>query len=237
MEELFLDFFSGHLPNNGNKIYLNYDIISNKTKAEIFFNIYEGAEIKFIKKYFKKGYDVIEFGSSIGVVSCLIKSLMDNKNKLVCVEASPILLKVLNKNLEINHFQYNSNLLNAALTAQKDTKQIYFNPGISNTTGNISKKRKSDNSIKIESITINKILNDFNFNEYIMVMDIEGTEIEILLSNNTNFKNCKFLFIELHNSKYEGVIYNVDDMISILINKYHFSLLDRNDNVCVFNKI
>ena len=29
-------FFSGHLPNNGNKIYLNYDIISNKTKAEIF---------------------------------------------------------------------------------------------------------------------------------------------------------------------------------------------------------
>ena len=64
---------------------------------------------------------------------------MDNKNKLVCVEASPILLKVLNKNLEINHFQYNSNLLNAALTAQKDTKQIYFNPGISNTTGNISK--------------------------------------------------------------------------------------------------
>ena len=58
-----------------------------------------------------------------------------------------------------------------------------------------------------------------------MVMDIEGTEIEILLSNNTNFKNCKFLFIELHNSKYEGVIYNVDDMISILINKYHFSLL------------
>ena len=66
--------FSGHITNNGNKIDVNYDVISNKTRAEIFFNIYEGAEIKFLKKYFEKGYDVIELGSSIGVVSCLIKS-------------------------------------------------------------------------------------------------------------------------------------------------------------------
>ena len=229
--------YSGYIPNNGNKIYSNYDVISNKTKAEIFFNIYEGAEIKFIKKYFKRGYDVIEFGSSIGVVSCLIKSLMDIKNKLVCVEASPTLFKILNKNLEINQLQDNSNVVNYALTAKKNSKQIFFNPGMSNTTGNISQKQKSHNSIKIKSITINRILNDFNFDKHIMVMDIEGAEIEILLSNNTSFKNCKLLFIELHRIKYDGILYNVDDMINILIDKYHFSLLDRNDNVCVFNKI
>ena len=229
--------FSGHIPNNGNKIDVNYDVISNSTKAKIFFNIYEGAEIKFLKKYFEKGYDVIELGSSIGVVSCLIKSLMDAKNKLVCVEASPKLLKILNKNLVINQLQNNSNVLNAAITAQKDSKQIFFNPGMSNTTGIISKKRKSQDSTKIKSKTINEILNDFNFDKYIMVMDIEGAEIDILLSNNTRFKNCKLLFIELHRIKHDGVFYNVDDMINILIDKYHFSLLDRNDNVCVFNKI
>ena len=229
--------FSGHITNNGNKIDVNYDVISNKTRAEIFFNIYEGAEIKFLKKYFEKGYDVIELGSSIGVVSCLIKSLMDTKNKLVCVEASPKLLKILNKNLEINQSRHNSNVVNAAITAQKDSKHIFFNPGMSNTTGTISKKQKSQDSTKIKSITINKILNDFNFDEYIMVMDIEGAEIEILLSNNTNLKKCKFLFIELHRIKHHGVIYNVDQMINILIDKYRFSILDRNDNVCVFNRI
>lgn len=230
-------FFSGYIPSYQNKINTNFDLISNKTKAEIFFKIYERAEIRFIEKYFEKGYDVVEFGSSIGVVSCFLKSLMSVENKLVCVEAYPNLSKIVKINLELNHLDKNSFVVNAALVSQKNRNQIFFNPGISNTTGHISIKNISKKSIKIKSITIDRILNNFNFDKYIMVMDIEGAEIEILLSNNTCFKNCKLLFIELHRIKHNGVLYNVDDMINILIDKYHFSLLDRNDNVCVFNKI
>ena len=67
-------------------------------------------------------------------------------------------------------------------------------------------------------------------------MDIEGAEIEIILNEEKSLKDCKYLFVELHDINYDKTLYRVDDMINILIKRHKFKLIDRNDNVCYFNK-
>ena len=99
-------FYSDLLPFKSLKIYTDSNLIMNKTKAQIFWHIYEGAEIKFIHKYFPSGFDTIELGSSIGVVSSFIRSKMSKENKLICVEAFPDLCDLTTKNLQLNENQF-----------------------------------------------------------------------------------------------------------------------------------
>ena len=67
-------------------------------------------------------------------------------------------------------------------------------------------------------------------------MDIEGAEIVIILNEEKSLKDCKHLFVELHETTLDKTLYGVDDMIHILINTHKFKLIDKNDNVCYFTK-
>ncbi len=233
---LISKFYSDLLPFKGLKIYTNSDLIMNKTKAQIYWHIYEGAEIKFIHKYFPSGFDTIELGSSIGVVSSFIRSKMSKENKLICVEAFPDLCDLTIKNLQLNAAYDNSKVFNLAVNYSEDNANIFFNSGSSNTTGFISKNKISKKSIIISKTSLSKIKDNNNIGEYILVMDIEGAEIEIILNEEKSLKDCKYLFVELHDINYDKTLYTVDYMINILIKTHKFKLIDRNDNVCYFNK-
>jgi len=41
-------------------------------KASLFWGLYESAEIRFVNAYLPRSIDVVELGSSIGVVSCSV---------------------------------------------------------------------------------------------------------------------------------------------------------------------
>ena len=233
---LISKFYSDLLPFKGLKIYTDSDLIMNKTKAQIFWHIYEGAEIKFIHKYFPSGFDTIEFGSSIGVVSSFIRSKMSKENKLICVEAFPDLCDLTTKNLQLNGAYDNSKVYNSAVNYSDKNVNIFFSPGSSNTTGSISTNKINKNSINISKTTLSKIKDNNCIREFILVMDIEGAEIEIILNEEKSLKDCKHLFVELHETTLDKNLYRVDDMIDILINIHKFKLIDKNDNVCYLNK-
>lgn len=233
---LISKFYSDLLPFKGLKIYTHSDLIMNKTKAQIFWHIYEGAEIKFIHKYFPTGFDTIELGSSIGVVSSFIRSKMSKENKLICVEAFPDLRDLTIKNLQINDGYYNSKVFNSAINYSNKNVNVFFNPGSSNTTGSITTNKINENSINISKTSLSEVKNNNCIREFILVMDIEGAEIEIILNEEETLKDCKHLFVELHQTTFDEILYDVDDMIDILIKKHKFKLVDKNDNVCYLNK-
>jgi FkbM family methyltransferase len=224
------------LPFNGLKISTKSHLVTNKTKAQIFWHIYEGAEIRFIKKYFPLGYDTIELGSSIGVVSCYIRSKMLKENKLICVEAFPKLCEISVENLQLNGGLDNSKVYNLAVNYLEGDIDIYFNPGGSNTTGSISTVWTGEGSIIIDKTSLSKVKDGNNIKEYVLVMDIEGAEIEIFLNEEKALVECKHLFVELHETLKSDTIFRIDDMIDILWKKHNFNLIERYDNVCYFNK-
>lgn len=229
-------FYGDVLPFKGLKICTNSYLVTDITKAHIFWQIYEGAEIRFIKKYFPLGFDTIELGSSIGVVSSYIRSKMLKENKLICVEAFPKLCELSVKNLNLNGGLDNSKVYNLAVNYSKDNIDIYFNPGISSTTGSISAIRRCEDSIIIDKTTLSKIRENNNIDEYVLVMDIEGAEIEIFLNEEKALFYCQHLFVELHETLKNDTIFTIENMIEILEQKHNFNLVDRYDNVCYFSK-
>jgi len=46
--------------------------IHPRVKASLFWGLYESAEIRFVNAYLPRSIDVVELGSSIGVVSCSV---------------------------------------------------------------------------------------------------------------------------------------------------------------------
>jgi FkbM family methyltransferase len=228
--------FGKVIPFRGLKIDTRSSFVSDKTCASIFWRIYEGAEIKFIRKYLPKGFDVIELGSSIGVVSSYLRSKMLESNKLVCVEANQDLIDLISVNLMLNSNSDLNVVCNFAINYSSPDVDVYFISGTSNTTGYITTSEKGSNAQVIQKKTLLEIKNDYFIDQYVLVVDIEGSEIEIIMNETEAFSQCRHLFIELHVSEYEGVIYTIEDMIYLLTERHNFVLKDRNDNVCYFTK-
>lgn len=67
------------------------NIISYQNRARIFWGYYERAKIKLINKYLKKDFDIIELGTSIGIVSTYAHKFI-NDNKHFLIDANPHLI-------------------------------------------------------------------------------------------------------------------------------------------------
>src|SRR5690349_24825010 len=83
----------------GYRFYLPPNQVSKKNVAAVFWGFYESAEIRLIKKYFDGHSSVIEFGSSVGVVSAHVASAMKPGHRMICVEANPSLVSSIEKNI------------------------------------------------------------------------------------------------------------------------------------------
>ena len=68
----------------------------------LYWGLYESAEIRFVQRYVGDDVDVVELGSSLGVVSCQIASQLSGDTRLVCVEANEEMLPTLRRNIANN---------------------------------------------------------------------------------------------------------------------------------------
>ncbi len=74
---------------------------SPQARAQMFWGAYESAETRMIHGLLRGSTAVVELGSTLGVTSAHIASLMAPGGRLVCVEASPRLLADLREGLPI----------------------------------------------------------------------------------------------------------------------------------------
>ena len=209
------------------KINCRSKYIENKTIAQIFWGIYESAEINFSKKYIPSNSIIIELGGSIGVLSSfLIK--YKNPDYITIVEPNPTLIPLIEHNINFT----NSTVINAAISNNTD-ENIFFNFGSDNTTGFISDVSKS-NSIAIRSINFDQLIIDTIKNKsFILISDIEGAEFFIFNDLNTQFQNIALIIIELHDFYYNDNLFDVKYIYEKIISK-GFLELDRHGNCFVF---
>src|SRR5689334_8344200 len=93
-------FSAGILQKQNLKITVKSKQITAGVAASIYWGFYESAEIRFIHKYLRHDLPIIELGTSVGIVACI--SRKKNSEQLVCVEANPELIAVIEKNFELN---------------------------------------------------------------------------------------------------------------------------------------
>ena len=238
MGKILSFFYKNRIPFRGLVFNTCIPEISPVTKAELFWKIYESAEIRFIQKYLPVSFDVIELGSSIGVVSSLIRKRLCEDARLICVEAHPALSRHIPVNLKLNKLYHNVTCLNKAINySQKSNDGAFFIPGELSTTGRVACGNPQHNSILVGTVTLSALKSTFRINNFALIADIEGAEVNIIREDKEALNNCQHLFLELHNTTYAGFPVSVEDMLRELIDIHGFCLRDRHYNVVYLNRV
>lgn len=206
---------------------------SDIVRAMIFFGFYESAETRLIRKHLPCHTNIIELGSSLGVLSSRIIEKLSMSCDAIFVEANSYLLPTLERNLANYCTIANFVVINKMISYSPDSTGT-LNISLNNTETRLgSKIDKAIANITVPTCRLGdlSLIND----DYTLVCDIEGAEIDILLNDQKSLVNCSNLFIELHQTSLNRVDYSIDDMV-VIIEKIGFSLRARDGNVFYFTK-
>ena len=213
------------------------DIVTPKVKAMLFWRIYESAEIRFVRQYLNRDLDVIELGSSLGVVTCQIRKRMSGSHRLVSIEAHPELARQVKSNLRINGLDKKVSVINKAIAyhpSQRKTAFYVFSG--SNLTGHIAERQNGARGLKVEATTLSQIIDENGISAYALVSDIEGAEAGFIIHDQEALKKCRQIIIELHDTSINGVAIGTKQMCDRLTGEHGFTLRDQYGPIYVFER-
>jgi FkbM family methyltransferase len=209
--------------------------INPRTKATLFWGFYEGAETRFVQRYLRSDLDVIELGSSIGVISSHIARKLDSPRRLICVEANPALIEILKRNVQLNRPDLNLTIVNAAVSYDNHDAFVPFALEDDTTASRLG--GQTDEVIQVQTVTLESIIADHNIQRYSLVCDIEGAEAGFIMNGSDTLRLCQQLIIEFHRTPWHGVIMSVEELAQHLRNKHGFSTVDQYGPVYVFQRL
>tara|TARA_R110000772_G_scaffold254182_2_gene370075 strand:- start:2790 stop:3485 length:696 start_codon:yes stop_codon:yes gene_type:complete len=163
--------------------------------------IYEKEEISLIKKSVTPNSKVLDLGASIGITSCVINRILENKSKMVVVEANPNLIDDLKNNRNINSLDFS--IEHGAISYNKRKVRFNFN-GLS-LSGSIFKKSwligdkwGKYKNIELTTMTPMDLELKYNIKFDFLSCDIEGEEYVLLNELYDYFSNYKAMVVEFH---------------------------------------
>ncbi len=211
----------------------NTRFVRRKVVSDIFFKIYERAEIDQVRTHLLGDFDVVELGGSIGANTLQIKKKLLPDKKLLSVEASPGLSKILEQNLKLNNLHHNVLVVNRAIDYTGQC-EISFLLTESNLSGRVSKSESSD-VVKVKTTTLGSIVDEYSLDEFVLISDIEGMEIPIFFEDADSLKKCKQIFLEIDGTEYNGCPLTIDDII-MQVQRLGFNLVEQYYNCVCFER-
>ena len=225
---IILFLFKDRIPDmrwKGFSFSLDDEIVTKTIIASVFWGFYEGAEIRFAEKYFNGTKDVVEMGGSCGVVTAHLTAPLQSDKRIISVEANKKLRAIWEKNTK----RHNTNkaeliLLNNAIHYGSDSVCFQMS---NNTTesGTFKQGDINSNVIAIDAITLSKIVDTYKLKDYVLVCDIEGSEVEVFLNETIALDYCSSILIELHPIKYTDTFYSIESLVKLIENR-SFTLKD-----------
>lgn len=196
VSELISDLLNNEVPLHGVVLDLNSNIISEEIKARIITGGYESEERYLAEKYLPSTTPVVELGGSIGYISCYLANFIIPDERLVVVEADEELVPILRHHRDINQCHFD--IINSAYHPKKES--VRFSAGEFVTGGQIT----NDGAHQIKAISLEDVLSDFKTEEFNLVCDIEGAELELMKKEIDILKQrCKIIILEHHNNHTE----------------------------------
>jgi len=209
---------------------LNIENQSAYIQSLIYWNIYERSEIKAINKYLCPHCPVIELGASIGMTTLAICNLVKNV-PVISVEANPLLINNLLKSKHLNNF-INLDIVHAAIDYGGGGVQFSID------TNNLgSKKESTSTSFLVKTIKLRDIILRGHIDRFTLISDIEGAEVDLLLSEDVEaFVGCELIIIELHDIIYRDVHYAKKHIAEIIVKRLSMRIYETDGRIWVFGK-
>lgn len=225
----------GQIPSRGFTIDTRDKHVAARSVAYLLWGLYEKAEIDFVRHYLRSDLDVIELGSSLGVVALHILQRIGVERKLVCVEANPHLVPLIGKNLKTNASGREVAVLNRAID-YTGTGEVDFSISEDNLTSGVTASGVASGK-RIKASTLGDLLGETGIkDEFALVCDIEGAEAGIIMADRDSLLRCRQIVIELHQTAYQGRDYTAEDLSEHLQATHGFRLTARHGFVYLFEK-
>ena len=211
-------------------------------RYKIFRGRYERQEVEAIRNYLSGDFDVIELGGSIGAVSALVSSTLWGRRctsrepvRHVVVEANPLLIPVLEKNLISSEVR--SKIITSAISYSSTNGFVdFWYTADDNLVGSIQSPDARATCHSVPAVRLSDILFQEKINDYSLICDIEGGELELFTEDTVALGRCQLAIVELHPAilARQGAS---TETITGAAAKAGLSKVDQFDDVYVFRRI
>jgi FkbM family methyltransferase len=226
--------FNNRIPHRGSRIEVPPCASGLSGAASLFWGIYESAELRFIDRYLDGAVDVVELGSSIGAVSCVIARKLRADRRLICVEGNPNIIEVLKRNIANNSLGLRTKVIHGAVS-YSNQGTVRFSIGSDHLTSRLAHSARAVQTCEVPEVTLSELLRHNEIKLYDLVCDIEGGELAILRSDTEALERCRLLIVELHDMHENGVVTTPQAMVALIEARTKLTLLARYGNVFVFS--
>lgn len=168
-------------------------LISPSVKAQLFWNLYEGAELRFVRRFLKGQKAVIDLGGSLGIAALHALDVMDPLGELVTVEAHPALAAALRSRFR----KYpNVHVVHAAIAYGTQGK-VQLLVAESSTCSRLQGQSERG-GVAVPARTLAEIVSGAGFQRFALISDIEGAELAVLENDGAVLQRCDLAVVELH---------------------------------------
>lgn len=185
------DLLGGRFRADGCEFVIPRDITSRAYRSCFIEGSYEMEERELIRAFVRPDDSVLELGACLGIVSCVTNKLLSNPTKHVVVEGNPFCIPTIHRNRGIN--QCGFLIENAAVSNQPDAI-FYLHPVyvVGGTT-----QRKSDLPVRVPTRSLADL--DLRLGPFsTLIIDIEGSELEVFSSSRDQLARYRLVIVELH---------------------------------------
>ena len=183
---------------------------------------YERQEAEIVRRHLSSDVDVVELGAGLGYISCVIDGMLSSPRTHVAVEPNPEILPLLEKTKELNGAGYV--VEEGAYGATSDTVSL-------DAEGDYWSGRTQPGGCydTTPTVTLQELRRRHDLTTFSLVMDIEGAEYDLLLSELELLEvHCPLLIVEFHESGLRAGEYSDE------IDESEFELVDGLEEVCVY---
>lgn len=191
VQGLIFDLLGGRYHINGCKIDVPKDLTSRAYRSCFLTGEYEAEECALVREFVHPDDAVLELGACMGVVSCVTNKRLRDKRRHVVVEGNSLLIPTLERNRQLNECEFV--IVNCAASNEKEV--TFFLHPVYVVGG--SAQRESERSIKVPGCSWRDL--DGKHGPFTaLIMDVEGSELDVLQSSDDLIKRCRLAIVELH---------------------------------------
>jgi FkbM family methyltransferase len=191
LQGLLFDLKGGRFHADGCVFTIPKDLTTRTYRACFLKGTYEHEERELIRRCVRPADRVIELGACLGIVSCVTNKLLADKSRHVVVEANPFCIAALYRNKELNHAGF---LIEHCAVGTEPEVTFYLHPVF--IVGGTS-QRATNRPVRLPAKSLRQLERERGpFTA--LIVDIEGSEREMLEDSKELLKHYRLVIAELH---------------------------------------
>ena len=150
------------------------DIVTDVLRSRILLGRYERPERELLRRHLDPSQPVLELGGGLGIVASLINRRLHHPERHAVLEPNPRVLPVIEANRRMSGARFT--VVHGALAYTGPTAALRFGDDVLSTT--IRDEPSGD--VEVPATTLAALLDRFGWSPCVLVMDIEGAEVELV---------------------------------------------------------